>query len=173
MSKIVFTEEYRNVQDKTDWGSGPWQEEPDKVVWKDPATGFDAMIVRGPSGALCGYVGVKPDHQWHGKNYSEHLPIDGCDGCGYEHTIENLVDVHGGVTFTGPCREEGPRESSICHLADDGQPVWWIGFDCAHAWDRSPAFDHLDVFGDGKYRDLGYVVHQVTNLASQLSGVVG
>lgn len=46
------TREYRTI-DKSD---GEWKDEPDKIQWQDEATGFPCLIVRGPSGALCGYV---------------------------------------------------------------------------------------------------------------------
>lgn len=42
------------------WGPGPWDGEPDKMQWTDPATGLDCLIVRNTLGALCGYVGVTP-----------------------------------------------------------------------------------------------------------------
>ena len=41
----IFVEEYRTV-DKSEWGPGPWQEEPDKAVWIDERTGLDCMIHR-------------------------------------------------------------------------------------------------------------------------------
>jgi hypothetical protein len=53
---------YRDVVDKTGWGDGPWQSEPDKKQWQDEATGLPCMILRGPSGSWCGYVGVHPYH---------------------------------------------------------------------------------------------------------------
>lgn len=80
--------EYRNVVDKTDWTRGPWDSEPDKIQWQDEATGLPCMIVRGPSGALCGYVGLLPGHPFHGKSYDD-----------------PNVDVHGGLTFGGHCAD--------------------------------------------------------------------
>lgn len=114
--------EWTNV-DKSDWGDGPWQSEPDKVVWVDPATDLDCMIHRGPSGALCGYVGVGPDHPWHGKKYNE---VD--------------VDVHGGLTYANPCEESDDEADGICHVPAPGRSddVWWLGFDCAHGFDFMP-----------------------------------
>jgi hypothetical protein len=56
------TIEYRFVVDKSEWGDGPWQSEPDKKQWQDEATGLPCMILRGPSGSWCGYVGVHPYH---------------------------------------------------------------------------------------------------------------
>ncbi len=43
--------EYRTV-DKTGWGEGPWQSEPDKRQWQDEATGLPCLIVRGPAIAV-------------------------------------------------------------------------------------------------------------------------
>src|SRR5215510_304522 len=80
--------EYRNVVDKSDWQRGEWDGEPDKIQWPDEATGLPCLIVRGPIGALCGYVGVPTSHPLHGKNY------DDCH-----------VDVHGGLTFAHGCAE--------------------------------------------------------------------
>ena len=69
--------EYRSV-DKSLWREGPWQAEPDKKQWHDDETGMACLIVRGPSGAWCGYVGVAPGHPLYGKGYSE----DGALPCG-------------------------------------------------------------------------------------------
>lgn len=80
--------EYRGIVDKADWSRGPWDEEPDKIQWRDHASGLPCMIVRGPSGSLCGYVGVPECHSAHGKDY------DSLD-----------VEVHGGLTFARGCSE--------------------------------------------------------------------
>lgn len=58
-----------NSVDKSAWGDGPWQSEPDKMQWQDEATGFACLIVRDPMGALCGYVGVPETHPAHGLSY--------------------------------------------------------------------------------------------------------
>lgn len=55
--------------DKTAWGDGPWLNEPDKRQWQDEATGLSCLIVRGPVGALCGYVGVPEGHPAYGLSY--------------------------------------------------------------------------------------------------------
>jgi len=75
-----------STADKSDWGNGPWQSEPDKRQWTDAATELPCLIVRGPSGALCGYVGVPDTHPLHGKSYHD----------------ANL-ESHGGLTFSDPC----------------------------------------------------------------------
>ncbi len=62
------TREWRTV-DKSQWGDGLWTQEPDKVQYQDPDTGLPILIVRGPLGSLCGYVGVGRDHPAYGLNY--------------------------------------------------------------------------------------------------------
>lgn len=60
-------------------------------------------------------------------------------------------------------------EDNVCHLSD-GEKLYWLGFDCAHAGDYRPA-DHK--YGGGidseVYRDLDYVVRQVNVMAEELA----
>lgn len=56
--------------DKSQWDEGPWKSEPDKVQWIDDKTGLYCMIIRGPVGALCGYVGVPEGHPFYGVKYN-------------------------------------------------------------------------------------------------------
>lgn len=125
---------------------GPWDNEPDKLNWKDKETGMPCMIVRNSMGALCGYVAVHRGHPHYGKDY------DAVD-----------VECHGGLTYANKC------VGHICHAPEPGEPddVWWFGFDCAHAWDFIPSCSDD---GDGTYRDIGFVREQVTALARQLHG---
>ncbi len=56
------TLEYKFVN-KSTWGDGPWQNEPDKVQWTDQDTRLPCLAVRnGRIGNWCGYVGVSNDH---------------------------------------------------------------------------------------------------------------
>jgi len=125
---------------------GPWDNEPDKLNWKDEATGMACMIVRNSMGALCGYVAVDRGHPYYGKDY-------------------NFLDVecHGGLTYANEC------SGHVCHVPEPGEPddVWWFGFDCGHSWDFIPSYSDG---GDGTYRDLKYVRREVTFLARQLHG---
>ena len=157
------TIEYRTC-DKTDWGEGPWLTEPDKVQWQDPATGLPCLIVRNTevTGALCGYVGVPEGHPFFQKGYDD-VP----------------VEVHGGLTFAAFCRDTEFADRGICHMVEPGEPdhVWWLGFDCSHAGDRSPRIDRLlrslgsdRTWADYEtYKDLAYVKAEVTALAQQLA----
>lgn len=153
------TIEYHTT-DKIAWGEGPWQSEPDKRQWADAATGLPCLIVRGPFGALCGYVGVPQDHPLHG--------ID------YDATGPQYFDVHGGLTFADGCGHGDDPAQGICHIPGPGEPdtVWWFGFDCAHYHDLAPSIRgwRLSV-GDYPYRDLAYVTEQVAALARQLANV--
>jgi len=146
--------------DKSSWGPGPWQDEPDKEQWADETTGFACLLKRSThSGSLCGYVGVPEGHPWHGKNWDD---VD--------------ADVHGGLTYSGLC-QEGPEETTICHVPAPGEPepLYWLGFDCAHAWDIMPAMDaqlaglgHPPVrCGDEHYRTAAYVRAECASLAQQ------
>lgn len=159
------TKEYRTIDKRAEWAErGEWDDEPDKMQWPDPETGLPCLIVRGPSGALCGYVGVPDTHPWHGKDYSE-LPDYG-------------PEVHGGLTFASACQHTDDETQHICHVPGPGEPdnVWWFGFDCAHSGDVMPKYlkEYGGPFGRTdweQYRNIGYVRGQVTHLAQQLAAV--
>ena len=165
--------------DKSDWGDGPWQDEPDRIEWR--VGPIAALMLRNPRGGFwCGYVGVPPGHAWHGKQawYGE-------DG----ETIS--PDVHGGLTFADGCmNDDRPQRERVCHVPRPGESddVWWLGFDCTHAWDRAPArevrdrelAERLRAEGDHagarlfdrpdpntEYRDEWYVRREINSLAAQ------
>lgn len=144
--------------DRAGWRNrpGPWDNEPDKRQWQDPDTGYACLIVRNRRGSLCGYVGVPAEHPWHGVGCAA---VD--ESTGYQLT------VHGGLTYSGSC------SGKICHVVEGDDHVWWLGFDCGHYGDLSP-FDLSAALGmdwpadPGEvYRDLDYVIAQVTKLAKQ------
>lgn len=149
-----------------EWGEGPWNNEEDHAVWVDGPTDLDCMINRGPSGALCGYVGVGPDHPLHGMLYDH---------------VNHLVEVHGGLTYSKAC------DGDICHVPEEGREhdIWWFGFDTAHFMDFAPriAADMRRLYAekpelappDGEYdpfpsvyRDWAYVCGEIVGLAAQL-----
>lgn len=153
MEKIEYT-----TIDKSTWGEGPWQSEPDKVQWQDEATGLPCLIVRGPFGALCGYVGVAEGHPLYRMDYND-----------------AVMDVHGGLTFSGMCQDTGGEEAhhSICHLPAPGEPdhVWWFGFDCSHLGDLAPLYQVMtgNRLRQVVYRDRAYVETECRSLAMQLA----
>jgi hypothetical protein len=157
--------EYTTI-DKAKWGAGPWSSEVDKIQFTDEATGLPCLIKRHPSlGFLCGYVGVAPGHWAYGKGYSE-------------ERLEALR-VHGGLTYAAGC-QHGDEATSICHVPEPGQPddVWWLGFDCGHAFDLAPGarnavpmdlgFMDLSLGGGESYRNINYVKRECAELAKQL-----
>ncbi len=131
--------------DKSGWGPGPWQAEPDHAEFRH--RGLACLIHRNQWGVWCGYVGAPPGHPWHGGGYDE-VP----------------ADVHGGLTYSSACAGD------ICHVPLPGEPddVWWLGFDCGHAGDLTPYYRSLGFpFGDELYRDEAYVRREVARLADQ------
>ena len=142
--------------DKSDWPDGPWKSEPDKKQWQDQTTKLPCLIVRGPFGALCGYVGVTKDHPAFGTNWEDNLPLS----------------MHGGQTFGSLCVPDN-KEHDICHVVEPGEEdhVWWIGFDCAHSGDFCPASGKEGIFlkYNSTYKNWQYVENEVTQLAAQLS----
>lgn len=162
------TKEWRFI-DKSKWKRGEWDQEPDKMQWQDPATGLPCLIVRGPHGGLCGYVGITKGHRFFGIRYSQ--CASNCpDNC-YQHSPEAVCEVHGGLTFSDMCSEN--REHGICHVPDPGETdhVWWLGFDCAHSGDLSPSYSQygLTAFEYGSYKNIEYVKNECASLAQQLN----
>lgn len=162
------TIEYRDVLDKSDWVRGPWDNEVDKKQWRDEATGLACLIVRQRRGALCGYVGVPEGHPWHGKGYDHCNQADG-----------EYVEVHGGLTFAGACGHGDDPSTGICHVVAPGEPdmMWWLGFDCSHAWDYSdmaarPEWrERWSRDSDETYRDQAYVERECAKFAKQAAGI--
>lgn len=144
--------------DKSQWGDGPWQDEPDRVEWTDSVTGYDCLITRSHViGHLCGYVGIKADHPYYGKSDDDiHNEYD--------------LDIHGDLTFSG-------------YKNIEDETTWFLGFDCAHLDDYAPWTEHRLRLKRGKeplgmkrqkwttYRDINYVIKEVESLARQLKAL--
>ena len=160
--------------DKSKWSRGEWDNEPDKAQWTDEKTGLPCLIVRGPAGALCGYVGVAEGHRFFAKEYSSCIKDPPCEESCYEHSPGAALDVHGGITFSDFCAED--REQGICHIPAEGEParVYWFGFDCAHSGDVSPKYDgkYGRIAEFESYKPLQYVKNQCAELARQLAGAI-
>jgi hypothetical protein len=71
-------------------------------------SGFECMTKVSLMGIPCGYVGLDKSHPYYGKHYDD---------------IQD-IEVHGGLTFSGNLHE----------MPGD---LWWLGFDCGHAFDLS------------------------------------
>jgi len=151
--------------DKTGWPQGRWLEEPDKIQWRDDGAGLPCLIVRGPSGALCGYVGVPESHPYFGKDYGQCLDLK-CDHEDWCHQrIDSEIGAHGGITFSGACSES---EHGICHVIEGDDKTWWFGFDCAHSGDLCPPRDR---YAGDWYKDVDYVKSEIQSLALQLARI--
>lgn len=126
--------------DKSKWPRGEWNDEPDFEDWTDKSTGLACAIRRGIHGGhLCGYVGVPAGHRAFGES-------------GWESSVIRNLDVHCGVTFA--------------QTLDDG--LHWIGFDCAHLGDATPAWGWTS---DGFYKSIEFVRRQCADLAQQLASL--
>jgi hypothetical protein len=143
---------------RDEWGPGPWDHEPNRLEWR--TLGFPCLAVRNSLGTWCGYVAVPPSHPWHGKSYDD---VD--------------ADPHGGLTFAGEC------SGHICHVPAPGEPadVWWMGFDCNHFNDLSPAMEAARKRYDtpfvhealGTYRTIAFAKTEVERLAQQAAEAIG
>lgn len=161
MSEPASTEP--TIVDENRYGPGPWVGEPDRLEWRH--RGLPCLMVRNVEiGNWCGYVAVPPGHPWHGKT---------------DETID--ADVHWGLTYTAGCG------GHVCHVPQLGEPVdvWWLGFDCAHAYDvmpftaklkRSHGIDFGAAYADAeaaglpavRYRDVAFVRAECERLADQV-----
>lgn len=147
-----MSEQIEHKVDRTNWPTGPWDEEPeDKLQFEH--VGLACLMLRNNQGAWCGYVGVPAEHAAYEKSYNA---VD--------------VDVHGGLTYEGKCA------GAICHVPAPGMPddVWWLGFDTSHWGDEAPG--QLAIWGgsegsQGTYRTQAYVMDQTRQLAEQLKAM--
>lgn len=171
-----MTAEAQHEYDRSSWGPGPWESEPDRVDFEHG--GLPCLLLRSPMGFWCGYAAVLPGHPWHGVDSCQCLapadPAHASDENGWhecEQRPESLMDVHGGLTYSGAC------SGSICHVPKPGEPdaVWWFGFDCGHAFDLTPGMRAFRVRYRGAvpygevYRDLAYAREQTERRAEQLA----
>lgn len=162
------------VIDKSTWGPGEWQNEPDRVDFIH--AGFSCFALRHDRhGHWCGYVGVPAGHP------------------AYDTDPADLGDDVG-VNYGAKC------QGWICHVPAPGMPedVFWLGFDCGHAMELSPGMrarlrqgaaawraegsprmaDLIDPdleaerFGIHEvYRPLPYVRRKIEHLAEYLAGM--
>jgi len=153
-----------------------WMDEPDREEFEH--AGLKCLILRHHEMLhLNGYVGVPRNHPWYGVDYNQCLR--GCKGkpnpiissvisypCTWEsdhESPENLIDVHGGLTFSG--KGDGKQRPA---------GYWWFGFDCAHAFDLVPQLLELrggEYREHETYRNFAYVRAEVKRLAEQLASI--
>jgi hypothetical protein len=128
-------EELANYRvDRTNWEPGPWDGEPDRTQWQH--AGYACLMVRHPRhGNWCGYVGVDETNPAFSKSWKNK---------------DEFPDLESDVNYSDFC------DGVICHVPAPGMPerVWWIGFDCGHAWDVHPGMhSHLPAAIRERYRE--------------------
>lgn len=126
-----------------------WLDEPDRDEFEH--AGLKCLILRHHElGHLCGYVAVSKGHPCYGKD-SERMPYDDLFP----------VEVHGGLTF-----------SRVGNGDTWPTGFWWLGFDCAHAWDLVPFMEELKAnlghTEHGIYKNFQYVKQETEALADQV-----
>ncbi len=136
---------------KKDAPKGEWTTEPNRIEFTH--AGYSCLLSRNFSLLnWCGYVGISKSHPYY--------QMDELD-----------LNVHGGVTYSSLCSE------IICHFSDnESEPLFWLGFDCAHCDDLVPKMlqfmdypKHALLFGrSSNYKNVDYVMHEVKYLAEQL-----
>jgi hypothetical protein len=141
-----------------EWGKGPWDSEPDKITWQDPATGAYCYMSRHMDfGFWCGYVAVLPGHKYYRVDYN---------------TLMNAFDWDAPVselTFSG---EKGFEENSV--PIDILHTLHWFGFDCGHAGELAPGIRIAEVLKYDPpeiYRDQRYVENECIKLAKWLESI--
>jgi len=152
MLREMISEAANAPIDKSDWGDGPWQTEPDTAFWIDEPTGFPCHAMRHVYfGCWCGYLGLPPKHPWYSLK-RRHIPLIG----------PRVVNADGFAPI-----ERGTK------------PVYrWLGFDCMHGGvegDFAPgmwattkaAMPHWDSDYLGTYRTLDWVKEGLQFMAAQ------
>tara|TARA_Y100000296_G_scaffold79468_1_gene103460 strand:+ start:32017 stop:32700 length:684 start_codon:yes stop_codon:yes gene_type:complete len=155
-------------------GSGPWNGEPDKLAWKDAASGLDCILLRQPSGVWGAFVAVSPSHPLWGFE---------CDA------IPSPLDLtgHGEIDYAETCAVYEPEETRICHVGahrqsgarvpndehDHTGDAWWFGCSADKPGDYVPhspqpilAREHGET-----YRDIDYMYEVAVDLAGQLAAI--
>ena len=133
---------------KSQWGPGPWQDEPAALDWCDQTTGYACAIRRHPElGHLCGYVGVPPGHALHGWQYEDDVPLrEDFEKDGKYGAVDLVIyalsgaRAHGTIPLGLALKAHGGVNWSDARLPDDRATagLWWFGFDCGHAGDFLP-----------------------------------
>ena len=104
--------------DKSQWARGPWDNEPDLVLFEDEETKLPCLICRNSRfGCLNGYVGVRKGH-----------PAFKVD--------------HDEISFEQPIVFSGFREEDLEMLGEaaKAKKMWWFGFDTAYGGDFLPSW---------------------------------
>lgn len=143
---MAATETSPRFRDRSEWGPGPWDDEPDAVSWVS-AVDLPCEMRRGENGNWCGYVGMPRDHP--ARSYAGWSP-----------------SVHGGESWSSDSEELTANYESEGTFPAGLQ---WRGFDCAHIEDLAPGYKSIEFPGYTRiYRNLTYVRAECESLAAQI-----
>ena len=119
--------------------------------------GLACVALSHVAGHRCGYVGVPSEHPLFGLNYDEIYS-------------KFNIDVHGGLTFSGPGNDPDGFPSK--------REQWFFGFDCAHVGDAKDltimndeyrrAFVTCPMIDRGTIKTTEFVIRECISLANQL-----
>jgi hypothetical protein len=177
--ETIDPEQIADIPERRPHGEGPWCDEPDRIAWRDPATGYSCLILRQIDGTLSGYVAVNPSHPlWCYER--DAIPAD------------LGISPHRGLDYSALCDDSGRPMLRICHVhhharsrlhvpapqdseASGGSDAWWFGFDTDKPGDFLPRDysqnDRNREAGPKIYRDLAYVAGEVVDLAARLKAL--
>ena len=150
---------FKIISDIVSKTTHPWEYEPDLYEWTH--RGVECIARRNLThGAWCGYVDI-PREVWEKFKTST---VNGTD------TLDDLIDVHGGVTFNEYIFDKAAHR---------------IGFDCAHGGDLMPKVSaslrgYSITLGGSEtintydtYRDLAFVIAECESMVDQILVVTG
>ena len=114
--------------------------------------GYRYIVLRSPVGInLNGYVALPENHPF---RIGYDTSWCGHSGC-YEHTPESVIDVHGGLTYSGDIE------------FSDGKH-FCLGFDTAHSGDVW-TFEYIEKHAE--YRNMEYVENECKRMIDQLISI--
>jgi len=124
---MTFEKRYR---DRSNWCPGPWDDEPDFVMWIDENTKYICMASRHLCGGWRGYIGITKSNFWWGresKYFSQYGSVHGGITRG-ETEIELMEDI--------TLKEDFLAGKAYYEITTD--EYYWMCFDCLHYTDQVP-----------------------------------
>lgn len=128
--------------------------------------GYSCVVVFQIMGYRCGYVGVPRGNKLFRRSFDSELLCD--------------IGCHGGLTY-----------SEEYLVGQDDENIWWIGFDCGHAFDGKDYdacykyfkdeeqvrylnwMKNIDgeMYNDYQVRDIDYVIEECKQIVDQLEEI--
>ena len=133
---------YRVIDSPSSHETAPYEEDFNAVQLLSE---MPAVAVRDWSGAWCGYVGLTKSHPLY--------------DLGYVDNYDKMPHPHGDLTYAW----HNAKFDACVGLPN--AHLWWLGFDCAHQGDFTPALP----CADGTYRNIDYVVSELLDMIDFLT----